>query len=350
MLAMNIQHQLSDTLLDLPAHRLHEQLTGPSLFLLPGHAPRPLFVSILLHGNEYTGWEVIRRLLKSQQGPLPRPLALFIGNVEAARHRARRLDQQPDFNRCWPGAACDNEITQLFQQVYDWAAQQDLLASIDIHNNTGNNPLYSIINRSDAATCQLARDFAPTTVFTRYPRGIQSEAFSHLAPSITLECAQPGEPEGIERALALVKRYLSPEAESLINKAHSRAEAEQADDLTLYCMRARVTVPKRVDLCQLPYDGQLRLAPHLDRFNFKPLQGAALLGQSRLPLQDCLRAEDGKGNDVTQQFFHIYKGALRTRRTIVPGMFTSDPVAIQRDCLGYIMEEITPEECAQLEC
>ncbi|MCG8465171.1 MAG: succinylglutamate desuccinylase/aspartoacylase family protein, partial [Xanthomonadales bacterium] len=167
---MKIKHHLSDTLLDLPAHRLHEQLTGPSLFLLPGLASRPLFVSILLHGNEYTGWEVIRRLLKKQQSLLPRPLALFIGNVEAARHRARRLDQQPDFNRCWPGAACDNEITQLFQEVYDWAAQQDLLASIDIHNNTGNNPLYSIINRSDAATCQLARDFAPTTVFTRYPR------------------------------------------------------------------------------------------------------------------------------------------------------------------------------------
>ena len=94
-----------DGLLELPASALYQQLTGPTLIHLEGLLKRPVVVSVLQHGNENTGWEAIRRLLKShyQRDNLPRSLAIFIGNPVAARRRLRRLDDQPDLNRCWPG-------------------------------------------------------------------------------------------------------------------------------------------------------------------------------------------------------------------------------------------------------
>jgi len=76
-------------LLELPASALYQQLDGPTLIHLEGRNKRPLLVSVLQHGNEVTGWESVRRLLKShyQHDELPRSLLLLIGNVQAAKHR-----------------------------------------------------------------------------------------------------------------------------------------------------------------------------------------------------------------------------------------------------------------------
>ena len=79
-------HAIPDGLLELPVERLHEMLDGPTLIHLPGRHERPLFVSVLLHGNEDTGWEAMRVLLRTYaQKELPRALSLFIGNVEVCR-------------------------------------------------------------------------------------------------------------------------------------------------------------------------------------------------------------------------------------------------------------------------
>jgi succinylglutamate desuccinylase len=80
-------------------------LPGPALIHLPGRRIPPLFVSVLLHGNEDTGWLAAQSVLKKYATvELPRALSLFIGNVEAARTGLRRLDGQPDYNRVWPGS------------------------------------------------------------------------------------------------------------------------------------------------------------------------------------------------------------------------------------------------------
>jgi predicted deacylase len=97
---------LPDGLLDCPATHLHDMLQEPTLVHLSGRRPQPLFVSVLQHGNEISGWDAVRRLLKGRylRDPLPRSLILFIANVRAASRRQRKLTDQPDFNRCWPGS------------------------------------------------------------------------------------------------------------------------------------------------------------------------------------------------------------------------------------------------------
>ncbi len=71
-------------------------------------------MSVLLHGNEDTGWRAIQSVLRAHRAtPLPRALLLFVGNVAAARANVRTLPGQEDYNgrgparcvptRCLPG-------------------------------------------------------------------------------------------------------------------------------------------------------------------------------------------------------------------------------------------------------
>ena len=51
-------------LLEATAAQLGEVLPGPALIHLPGRRTPPLFVSVLLHGNEDTGWLAAQSVLK----------------------------------------------------------------------------------------------------------------------------------------------------------------------------------------------------------------------------------------------------------------------------------------------
>ena len=154
------------------------------LFDLPGRQARPLFVSVLLHGNEDTGWRAIQEVLRRHRAVLlPRRLMLFTGNIEAARAKVRTLPEQSDYNRCWPGA--DQPVTpeaELMRRVVAFARRAAPFASIDIHNNTGNNPHYACVNRLDDLFLHLARLFGRTVVYFTKPVGVQSAAWRTSAP------------------------------------------------------------------------------------------------------------------------------------------------------------------------
>ena len=75
-------------------------LTGPTLIEVPGERGPALFVSVLLHGNETSGWDALRSVLQNESRP-PRHLRVFVGNVEAAAAGVRHLPEQPDYNRIW---------------------------------------------------------------------------------------------------------------------------------------------------------------------------------------------------------------------------------------------------------
>ena len=99
-----ILDRFPDALLGVAARELDEHLTGPTLFRIPGRQGAPLFVSVLLHGNEDTGWQAVQHVLAHYRDRTPpRPLILFVGNIAAARAGVRTLASQRDYNRTWPG-------------------------------------------------------------------------------------------------------------------------------------------------------------------------------------------------------------------------------------------------------
>ena len=111
--SLNIMGTLPASIAQLPAPALADALGGPTLFDLRKPSVSPLFVSVLLHGNETSGWDAVRRLVDEIATA---SLLLFVGNVEAARGDVRSIPDGPDFNRVWGGgdtreAAIADEVT-----------------------------------------------------------------------------------------------------------------------------------------------------------------------------------------------------------------------------------------------
>jgi succinylglutamate desuccinylase len=334
---MNLLNELDHLpagFLNTQARELYRILPGPSLIHLPGRRPEPLFVSILLHGNEDTGLLTMQSVLGKYAGQeLPRALSLFIGNVEAARAGARRLDGQPDYNRVWPGAEGNTGPEHaMMRQVTDIMARRRVFASIDLHNNTGLNPHYACINRLDHAFFHLARLFSRIVVYFTRPKGVQSEAFASLCPAVTVECGKPGGLSGVEHAADFVEAALHLSA----IPAHPLARHE----IDLFHTVAVVKVPEEVEFSVGSGAADLRLIENIDHLNFRELEPGTRLGFVSPGCQMPLQARDDDNNEVGQRYFEVRDGQLLARQAAMPAMLTRDTRIIRQDCLCYLMERL----------
>ena len=333
-----LDHMPAD-LLEQPASALHEHLAGPTLITLRGQREQPLVVSVLQHGNEITGWEAVRRLLKShyQHDELPRTLVILVGNPLAAKHRLRRLDEQPDFNRCWPGGnGVDPEYSGLFRHIHDRLLQMRPLACIDVHNNTGLNPHYAAVNRIRSDYLRLASLFSSKVVYFTMPGGTLSHSMSEFCPALTLECGQAGETHGTDHSLAFL--------EACLHLDEIQLTPVDADAVHLFHMVATVTVRDDVlfGFGRVPAD--LAFRENLDQFNFCELPAGTSFGDLRNGGPPPLVAVDTEGREVTDLYFRFDQGEVRTSRDVMPSMLTQDRRVIQQDCLCYLMERIHFED------
>lgn len=322
---------LPEGFLDCPVNRLDTLLNGPTLIRLRGARQPPLFVSVLLHGNEVTGLLAIQRLLKDLQDrhmPLPRDLWVFVGNIEAARYGVRRLPGQPDYNRIWAGGT--EPECWVAAELLGELKRQPLFAALDVHNNSGRNPIYGCVNRLDPRYIHLARQFSSILVYFTEPHEVLSVALSRLCPAATLECGLSGSPEGVDRVVRLIGDLL---AEDELHGAFPKARFD------LFHTVARVTVSdadqiafgrqlERYDLC-LPHD--------LDTLNFQQLPADTLIGW-RSPNARGLSVADNDGQDVTAHYVRYQGERILTRQPCVLSMLTRDITVIYQDCLCYIME------------
>lgn len=321
---------IPDGLLELPATKLYKRLDGPTLIHLPGRHPEPLFVSVLLHGNEDTGWEAMRQLLKKYEGrELPRALSLFIGNTAAAKEGVRRLEGQLDYNRIWIGKGSEEQ--GMAQQILETMRQRQVFASIDIHNNTGLNPHYACINVQDHRFLHLALLFSRTVVYFIKPDAVQSMAFSALCPAVTVECGKVGQQHSIGHALEFV--------EAALHLDHFPDHKVAAQDYDLFHTVATVKVPEGVSFGFASSGEDLLFSPDLDHLNFRELPTGTLLAQiNRNGAR--LEAWDEEGRDVAERFFSNDNDSLKTCLPVMPSMLTLNKEVIRQDCLCYLMERL----------
>lgn len=334
-----ILDHLPEGLLNLPASELSQHLDGPTLVHLPGRNPQPVFVSVLQHGNEVSGWEAVRRLLKGRYGrdPLPRSLVLLIANVRAAARGQRHLADQPDFNRCWPGADARTTVWHdLFAEITAHVRALKPFASIDIHNNTGENPHYAAVNRIEGQRLHLASQFSRTVIYFTEPRGVQSLAFGEFCPAVTLECGLAAEVDGTDHALA----YL----ETVLNLDHLPTTIPSPEDLELFRMVATVTVNGDVDFGFPPTASELRFLPNLDRLNFSEMPPGTRLATTIDGMPRPLIARSHDGRDVSAECFDYSDNRIVTRRLLMPAMLSTDEEIVRQDCLCYLMERIGLDE------
>lgn len=318
---------------------LHKILPQPTLIHLKGEKQQPLFISVLLHANEDTGFFAIQALLKRyQEKPLPRPLSIFFGNIEASKKGVRHLDNQPDYNRVWPGTDYpDCEETRLMQDVVDSISTRKPFASIDIHNNTGRNPHYSCVNRLDPDCLHLSSLFSRIVVFFKTPKGIQTMAMSELCPAVTLECGKPHLAHGVEHATNFV--------ETVLHLDSIEPHATHKLDIEIYHTVARVTIPESVrftfsDNNADAKDNDIIFAADIDRINFTQLPANTPFAKIRPDSNAKLIAWDDHKKDVSDEYFNFEGNNLTFSKSLMPAMLTLDKTIVRQDCLCYLMEKI----------
>jgi succinylglutamate desuccinylase len=325
---------IPDGLLEIDAEALHTLLPEPTLIHLSGRQAEPLFISVLLHGNEPTGFKAIQLLLKKYQNKeLPRSLSIFLGNIPAARLKLRRLDNQPDYNRIWPGSelpACAE--TEMAQAIVSIMHRRRVFASIDIHNNTGMNPHYACINRLDNRFLQLASLFSRLIVYFIQPTGVQSAAFAEICPAVTLECGRPGQLYGVEHALEFLECCLR------LNEFPEHRVYPQ--DIDLFHTVAQVKIAEEVKFSFHEMDADLLLSEDIERMNFTEITPGTVLGTAQINAKMPLIAQDEYGNNVTDTFFCLKDKDLQIIRATMPSMLTLDEQVIRQDCFCYLMERI----------
>ena len=329
---LHITDSLPSGFLDIEATHLADILPGPTLIHLPGRRPQPLFVSVMLHGNEITGWHAIQDLLRQYQDrELPRALSIFVGNISAAQQGMRRLDGQPDYNRIWPGTeqTALPEVAMM-QQVKDEMRKRNVFASIDIHNNTGINPHYACINVLDDRFYHLATLFSRIVVYFTRPVVVQSAAFADLCPAVTVECGKVGEKHSEDHARAFVDAALH------LSDIPTHPFPEQ--DIGLFHTIAIVKVPAGVDFSFNGDDCQICFDSDIDHMNFRELEVGTRLGRVCQQNGVHLEAWDNDGKNIGDEIFSYANNEICTVKPVMPSMLTLNERVIKQDCLCYLME------------
>ena len=334
---LNEIENLPDGLLDASVESLAALLGGPTLMHLPGRRPEPLFVTVLAHGNESTGFYALQALLKKYRDQeLPRALSVFIGNVDAAAEGQRFLDGQADYNRVWPGTGQqDAPEALMMQQVVDSQRARRAFASVDVHNNTGINPHYGCINRVDNQFLHLASLFSRTVVYFIRPLGVQSMAMSYVCPAVTIECGKPDHEYGMAHACDYM--------DACLHLSELPQHPVASHDVDLFHTVAIVKIPGDISFGFDEGVADLQLVRNIDHLNFRELPAGTALGRIRPGAAVRLDVSDDNNQSVYDRYFSVEDNTLLTARSLMPSMFTLDEKIIRQDCLGYLMERLLPE-------
>lgn len=331
---LSVLDHLPDALLGCDITQLAALLRGPTLIHLSGRDPHPLFVSVLLHGNEPTGFEAVQAILRRHAGgALPRALSLFIGNVAAAAQGVRTLPEQADYNRVWPGTAMpDCAEAALMRQVFEQMRARKPFASIDIHNTSGMNPHYACVSRLEQPYFHLARLFGRIVIYIERPFGIQSRAMADLCPAVTVECGRIGDRYARDHAFEFV--------EACLRLSHFPEHDIAPHDIDLLQTVAVLKVPLDVSFSFDDSPADIRFRADLDRLNFSSIEAGTLLGRADAASGARVEVLPGGDFEVLEEFLEHVDGEIRFSRAAVPAMLTRDPNAVRLDCLGYLMERI----------
>jgi hypothetical protein len=312
-----------------------DELRGPIAIRVRGaDSTRTRLVSGMLHGNEPSGLRAIFHALRSRARPAT-DTVFFVGAVEAARaeprHSQRMLVGRRDLNRCFR-PPFDDADGRIAEALLDLVRPEPLEAVIDLHNNSGHNPVYGVGLGDDSGRLGLASLFGERYVVSPLSLGSLHEAFPAAIPAVTMECGRAGERHADEAAIAGLTRFLRADVLPRVEAASGR----------VHLLRAPVRVRVRPGVT-LAYgaraEADLTLDADVDRHNFRRQPAGTRIGWLRERAPWPFEALDATRTDRAHELFERRGDAIVTRREIVPIMMTTSARIAHEDCLFYVVEE-----------
>ena len=326
-----------DWLADTPLSFL-QQLGAPTEIRLSGRQAGPArAISALLHGNEPSSVIAIHRFLRSGGRPTV-DTSIFILAVEAALAEPgfamRMLPGRRDLNRCFFPASDDID-GQLAATVLARLRSRRYEALVDLHNNTGRNPPYGIINQLGLARLKLVEMFTDSCcVLSDLRVGALTEAIVDEIPSVAIECGHAADPYAHDVAYRGIERFVTASELGLTGAL--------CQPVAMFDGPIRVELRRglSVAFASAPHQhAELTLRDDIDVHNFRRLDRGTVLGWLRSDAEWPLCARGRDGVDVSRQHFAVRDGALLHDSDLVPIMMTTNAQIALVDCLCYLMRQ-----------
>ena len=313
-MTFNVHEKIDEQLLHVEARELHRFLSGATVFDLRHAEVQPFFVSTLLHGNETSGWDAVRRFVSDYPEA---SIVLFVGNVHAAAREMRHLPNEADFNRIWQEQPWHSYLNDLLETYQPWCG-------IDIHNNSGSNPHYSVITDHNASTLALATLFSNKVIFTDHTLDILAHAVASHCPALTIETGTVEDPTSEQRAYDFLERL------NTIRRVPTSLQCELESYATIGIVKVE---HENGSLDNFP-----RFDESLKRKSFQTLPAGS-------PFIDSLPAgwqvnvlDPAHDLDLTHDFLEFRDQSAFLKRDVIMSMFTHKPLLAIQDCVCYFLK------------
>jgi len=312
----------------------------PALIRIPAastaDAPKGRLVACLMHGNEPAGFQAVVELLRRGER-FPFDLWVLIGNVRAAiqdgLYAHRHLDDQEDFNRIWDVGPATTRMRRGAAAILEELRSADLEAAVDLHNNSGRNPCYSIVTQLSPEGLLLASLCADTMLHWRLHAHTLMEALATSCPTVSVECGLPHRPEGTAFASAVIHRFLAAEGFAVPADDERARPDRMVETLHRVIVRPEVAFSFGADVDD---ETDFVIVPGLDVYNFVVLPAQHTIGHVDPGAAMPLFASDMAGRDVTDQLFRTTRnGRVIVAEDLMPVMMTTTVQQARRDCLFY---------------
>lgn len=286
-------------------------------------------ISVLVHGNEPSGFFACHQLLKEKFRPAMNT-AWIISSVRAAGTEPlfthRQLPGEYDLNRRFGVHPVEDPVTALAFDMTDYIRERQPRWVLDIHNTSGRGPAFGVAVANSNAIARLLSPFTDRLIVTHLVVGSLMEQ-NFNCPVVTLECGGASDPSAHACAVAGLRQLLS-----------SLEQPAALPQLTLYQHPVRVQLRAGHSLgygSRSNSSATLTLRADVEQLNSQPTEPGTCIGWLTQPLADVLSAVNDQRQQVIEQLFCVQKGALVTRVPMQIFMATPRADIALSDCLFY---------------
>ncbi|WP_185967967.1 succinylglutamate desuccinylase/aspartoacylase family protein [Thalassotalea sp. PS06] len=325
-------------------------------FNSPSSQEKPLLFTTLLHGNETSGLEALRRLVDNPPTPIC-DTYILVASVKAASTAPmffhRMLPGLPDLNRCFSPETLqqtqaallspDNDSTSS-QAVQLHFSEPHLLAFriwrfimqlkprwlIDLHNTSGASPAFTVVRHLTDNHVLLCQQFSPYIIRSNINMGAIFELPTPF-PCITVECGGTGDELANQTAFTGMHRLM------MAPLADLQKDSEPAIILT-DPIRLEVKASANITLNygnQAKKGADITLLEDIDRFNFASWEPGQSLGWATESGFSALTAVDEQGRERIDDILELKNNSLQCKTRLHLFMITNRVDIALSDCLLY---------------
>lgn len=297
-------------------------LGGPAIINAGPNTDENVFISCLMHGNEPSGYFAVHKILQkiSKQHHLKKKVHFAFMNVRAALEGEmfshRFCDDEQDMNRVW-GAGSDNASQdRIVKFMMNFIEKNEPELVVDIHNTTGSNPVFAIINSLDKESIKAAA-VASEIIWSHSGSNTIINWSKDICPSIGVECGKNIDPLSDDNAVTVLRNLL-------IHFGALEGEVQPKQNIRLLYEAEPIKVDTHdIYVADENSGHDMVLINNIEGFNTVELNPGTKLGWVNKP------------NIINNSAVEVVDRILKVRSACTFILITTCLDAIDKDALGY---------------